>query len=131
VNTGCTGRELFPGNTLLRWVTLEVGPKVLPPPEKPTALANTEGMTWAAPTSARSWSAVTRHRFHRFGDLSPKQGRDQRPGERVVILVHRRWPPVSCTNTAESGQVRALQRRAGVPPAAHQGSRDGCATLHT
>src|SRR5437867_1127564 len=29
---------------------------------------------------ARIWSAVTCHRFCRFGDLSPKQGRVQRPG---------------------------------------------------
>src|SRR5437867_4320195 len=29
--------------------------------------------------TARIWSAVTCHRFFRFGDLSPKQGRVQRP----------------------------------------------------
>src|SRR5437867_12302307 len=33
----------------------------------------------ARPT--RIWSAVTCHRFCRFGDLSPKQGRVQRPGK--------------------------------------------------
>jgi len=27
------------------------------------------------------WSAVTRHRFDRFGDLSPKQSRAERLGE--------------------------------------------------
>ena len=32
--------------------------------------------------AAKIWSAVTCHRFCRFGDLSPKQGRVQRP-ERV------------------------------------------------
>src|SRR5437867_5671912 len=31
------------------------------------------------PIAARIWSAVTCHRFWRFGDLSPKQGRVQRP----------------------------------------------------
>src|SRR6059036_809917 len=30
--------------------------------------------------AAKTWSAVTCHRFCRFGDLSPKQGRVQRPG---------------------------------------------------
>jgi hypothetical protein len=31
------------------------------------------------PARGALWSAVTCHRFCRFGDLSPKQGRDQRP----------------------------------------------------
>ena len=39
------------------------------------------------PIAARIWSAVTCHRFWRFGDLSPKQGRVQRPGSA------RRFPP--------------------------------------
>ena len=31
------------------------------------------------------WSAVTRHRFYRFGDLSPKQGRVQRLGKQLDV----------------------------------------------
>jgi hypothetical protein len=38
--------------------------------------------------TTKVWSAVTRHRFHRFGDLSPKQERVQRTGEVSRILPH-------------------------------------------
>jgi hypothetical protein len=40
-------------------------------------------MTLRARTTSL-WSAVTCHRFHRFGDLSPKPGRAQRPAAEVV-----------------------------------------------
>jgi len=32
------------------------------------------------------WSAVTCHRFYRFGDLSPKQGRVERAGSMANAL---------------------------------------------
>ena len=34
-------------------------------------------------TNTEIWSAVTCHRFCRFGDLSPKQGRVQRPEQEM------------------------------------------------
>src|SRR5881628_3813446 len=56
---------------------------------------------------ARIWSAVTCHRFCRFGDLSPKQGRVQRPGGvgRLAAFDGDKSP------CRKRGQVHALQSR--------------------
>ena len=72
-------------------------------------LIRTTMMKVCAPT-ARIWSAVTCHRFCRFGDLSPKQGRVQRP------VSVRRFPPFdgdkspaeSADKSAHSKVVAAL-----------------------
>ncbi len=42
-----------------------------------------EGPSPACAATTEIWSAVTCHRFRRLGDLSPKQGCVQRPGEKV------------------------------------------------
>jgi hypothetical protein len=56
--------------------------------------------------TTKIWSAVTRHRFGFFGDLSPKQRCVQPPGEesRSPLSIRRRQ--VACR---KRGQVRALQ----------------------
>src|SRR5881397_2260168 len=61
---------------------------------------------------ARIWSAVTCHRFCRFGDLSPKQGRVQRPGEvgRLTALDGDKSPAESADKSAHSKGVAAPPR---------------------
>ncbi len=49
-------------------------------PTRPRYSVRTTRMNVLARTT-RIWRAVTWHRFHRFGDLSPKQSRVQRPGK--------------------------------------------------
>src|SRR5688572_23704342 len=56
--------------------------------------------------AAKIWSAVTRHRFRRFGDLSPKTDRALRPGEQAGASFRARRRQVACR---KRGQVRALQ----------------------
>src|SRR5438093_7950263 len=58
---------------------------------------------------ARIWSAVTCHRFCRFGDLSPKQGRVQRPGRvgRLLPLDGDKSPAESADKSAHSKVVVA------------------------
>src|SRR5881296_419508 len=62
---------------------------------------------------ARIWSAVTCHRFGRFGDLSPKQGRVQRPGRigRVATFDGDKSPAESADKSAHSKVVAASPRR--------------------
>src|SRR5881296_1423744 len=61
---------------------------------------------------ARIWSAVTCHRFGRFGDLSPKQGRVQRPGRvgRVPTFDSDKSPAESADKSAHSKVVAAPPR---------------------
>src|SRR5437867_3942105 len=60
---------------------------------------------------ARIWSAVTCHRFYRFGDLSPKQGRVQRPGRAGRLLAFD-----GDKSPAESADKSAHSRVAAAPP---------------
>src|SRR5213593_3992445 len=64
------------------------------------------------PIAARIWSAVTCHRFWRFGDLSPKQGRVQRPGrvERLPAFDGDKSPAESAEKSAHSNEVAASPR---------------------
>src|SRR6266542_6263538 len=61
---------------------------------------------------ARIWSAVTCHRFCRFGDLSPKRGRVQRPGRvgRLSALDGDKSPAESADKSAHSKVVAAPPR---------------------
>jgi len=65
---------------------------------------------WAV--GARIWSAVTCHRFCRFGDLSPKQGRVQRPGKvaRLFAFDGDKSPAESADKPAHSKVVAASPR---------------------
>src|SRR5437867_950816 len=65
------------------------------------------------PQAARIWSAVTCHRFCRFGDLSPKQGRVQPPGRvgRIPPFDGDQSPAESADESAHSKLVAALPRR--------------------
>src|SRR6058998_190223 len=60
---------------------------------------------------ASIWSAVTCHRFCRLGDLSPKQGRVQRPGR-----VKRRPAFDGDKSPAESADKSAHSKGVAVPP---------------
>jgi len=60
--------------------------------------------------TTKLWSAVIYHRFPRFGDQSPKQGRDQRPGVEPSRPTCVRRRQVAC---AKRGQVHALQNVCG------------------
>src|SRR3989442_1167086 len=61
---------------------------------------------------ARIWSAVTCHRFCRFGDLAPKQGRVQRPGkvERPPAFDGDKSPAESADKSTHSKVVAATPR---------------------
>src|SRR5437867_3197476 len=61
---------------------------------------------------ARIWSAVTCHRFCRFGDLSPKQGRVQRPVRvgRLPAFDGDKSPAESADKSAHSKVVAAPPR---------------------
>src|SRR5881409_70978 len=61
---------------------------------------------------AKIWSAVTCHRFCRFGDLSPKQGRVQRPGRpgRLLAFDGDKSPAESADKSAHSKVVAAPPR---------------------
>src|SRR5213594_3231778 len=61
---------------------------------------------------ARIWSAVTCHRFYRFGDLSPKQGRVQRPGRdgRLLAFDGDKSPAESADESAHSKVTAASPR---------------------
>src|SRR5881397_614828 len=61
---------------------------------------------------ARIWSAVTCHRFCRFGDVSPKRGRVQRPGRvgRLSALDGDKSPAESADKSAHSKVVAAPPR---------------------
>src|SRR2546428_11028313 len=61
---------------------------------------------------ARIWSAVTCHRFCRFGDLSPKRGRVQRPGRvgRLSALDGDKSPAESADKSAHSKVAAAPSR---------------------
>src|SRR5438093_9921283 len=63
--------------------------------------------------AARTWSAVTCHRFCRFGDLSPKRGRVQRPGRvrRLPAFDGDKSPAKSADKSAHSKVVAPLPRR--------------------
>ncbi len=63
--------------------------------------------------AALIWSAVTCHRFVRFGDLSPKQGRVQRPGRvgRLLAFDSDKSPAESADKSAHSKVVAALPHR--------------------
>src|SRR6058998_2346685 len=58
--------------------------------------------------ATRIWSAVTCHRFCRFGDLSPKQGRLQRPGRvgRLPAFDGDKSPAKSADKSAHSKAIR-------------------------
>src|SRR5213594_3524998 len=58
------------------------------------------------------WSAVTCQRFCRFGDLSPKQGRVQRPGRvgRLPAFDGDKSPAESADKSAHSKAVAASPR---------------------
>src|SRR6059036_1471565 len=58
---------------------------------------------------ARIWSAVTCHRFCCFGDLSPKQGRLQRPGRvgRLPAFDGDKSPAESADESAHSKVIAA------------------------
>src|SRR5213593_587235 len=60
---------------------------------------------------ARIWSAVTCHRFCRFGDLSPTQGRVQRPGKvgRLPAFDGDKSPAKSADKSAHSKVVAACR----------------------
>src|SRR5881397_4307093 len=62
--------------------------------------------------AARIWSAVTCHRFCRFGDLSPKQGRVQRPGRagRLLAFDGDKSPAESADESAHSKVTAASPR---------------------
>src|SRR2546428_5718272 len=62
--------------------------------------------------TARIWSAVTCHRFWCFGDLSPKQGRVQRPGRvvRLATFDGDKSPAQSADKSAHSKGVAASPR---------------------
>jgi len=62
--------------------------------------------------AARFWSAVTCHRFWCFGDLSPKQGRVQRPGRvgRLATFDGDKSPAQSADKSAHSKGIAALPR---------------------
>jgi hypothetical protein len=62
-------------------------------------------------TGGKIWSAVTCHRFCRFGDLSPKQGRVQRPGSvgRLLAFDGDKSPAESADKSAHSKAVAASQ----------------------
>src|SRR5213593_1509559 len=62
--------------------------------------------------AARIWSAVTCHRFCCFGDLSPKQGRVQRPGTaaRRSAFDGDKSPAESADKSAHSRAVAASPR---------------------
>ena len=61
-------------------------------------------MTTPRHQTTKLWSAVTGHRFDRFGDLSPKQGRVGPPGERS-------WtPPPPLTATGRLPKARTSPR---------------------
>src|SRR2546422_10011253 len=62
--------------------------------------------------AARIWSAVTCHRLCRFGDLSPKQGRAQRPGRvgRLLPFDGDKSPAESADKSAHSKVVAASVR---------------------
>src|SRR5437867_558537 len=71
---------------------------------------------------ARIWSAVTCHRFCRFGDLSPKQGRVQRPGRvgRLAAFDGDKSPADSADKSAHSKVVPASPcREIRVVPCVH------------
>src|SRR5437867_5957741 len=74
---------------------------------------------------ARIWSAVTCHRFGRFGDLSPKQGRVQRPGRvgRVPTFDGDKSPAESADKSAHSKLVAAPPRCDSTAPVAAGGWR--------
>src|SRR6185295_12494895 len=57
--------------------------------------------------TTKIWSAVTRHRFHGFGDLSPKQSQVRQPRDEVERSSCIRRRQVACEK--KRGQVRALQ----------------------
>src|SRR6266545_4277303 len=61
---------------------------------------------------ARIWSAVTCHRFWRFGDLSPKQGRVQRPARvgRLPAFDGDKSPAESADKSTHSKVVAASPR---------------------
>src|SRR6058998_1467571 len=62
--------------------------------------------------AARIWSAVTCYRFCRFGDLSPKQGRVQRPGRfgRLPRFHGDKSPAESADKSAHSKVVAVSPR---------------------
>src|SRR5436309_1847877 len=62
--------------------------------------------------AARIWSAVTCHRFCCFGDLSPKQGRVQRPGRagRLLAFDGDKSPAESADESAHSKVTAASPR---------------------
>src|SRR5881397_1127481 len=61
---------------------------------------------------AKIWSAMTCHRFCRFGDLSPKQGRVQRPGKvgRLPAFDGDKSPGKSADKSAHSKVIAASPR---------------------
>ncbi|SRR6266545_7383395 len=69
-------------------------------------------MTKLRAQAARISSAVTCQRFCRFGDLSPKQGRVQRPGkvERIPAFDGDKSPAESADKSAHSKVVAASPR---------------------
>src|SRR5213594_5003738 len=74
----------------------------------------TRGMNFCA-QAARIWSAVTCHRFCRFGDLSPKQGRVQRSGRigRLVAFDGDKSPAESADKSAHSKGARLFPSPGG------------------
>ncbi|HEU0012014.1 MAG TPA: peptidylprolyl isomerase [Verrucomicrobiae bacterium] len=73
---------------------------------------NPSPMTKLCAPPARISSAVTHHRFCRFGDLSPKQGRVQRPGRvgRLPAFDGDKSPAESADKSAHSKVVADLPR---------------------
>jgi len=65
--------------------------------------------------ATRIWSAVTCHRFCRFGDLSPKQGRVQRSGRfgRLAAFDGDKSPAESADKSAHSISLWLWLRRTG------------------
>ena len=94
---------------------------------------NSSPMTTLCALPAKIWSAVTCHRFCRFGDLSPKQGRVQRPGQvgRLPAFDGDKSPAKSADKSAHSKVVAALPRwvclRLFLPGAAGLIALAGCA----